>query len=232
MIQLTKDSVFTIVCNIRTPQDDGSEVIGTGIFIEKDNKAYLITADHVSKKTNSNSYIIYCDKNNTPFKRKLVKLNSSLSWISHSIEDISILELDVLNNMDLLSERCFPYDQIEDDISKISRDDELTSVGFPNGLGAVGKFSPFTFRSYASSSEISFTRFDIPKIANFICLENPSVGGYSGGPILDLGIMHVGVMTSSTGPTRLIGIMHGTMIDNTGGKIAVFSPAKYIKDLI
>lgn len=208
------------------------ETVGTGIFLSKDDKVYLVTATHVSKSTNQSSYIIVCDKSNNPILRDLNKLNKTLNWINHSIEDISALEIDVSSNFDILNGRCFPYEQIELDVAKISRDDELTSVGFPNGLGAFGKFSPFTFRSYVSSSEITLNRADINKPALFICLENPSVGGYSGCPIFDLGIMKKGVITSSQGPTRLIGIMHGTLSDNTGGKIAVFSPALYLKDLI
>lgn len=231
MIQLTRDRSFTVVCNIRTPNSKG-EKIGTGIFICKDNKAYLVTATHVARDTNFFSYIILCDKSNNPIKRKLSSLNVTLSWVDHPIEDISALSIDIIKNKDILDERCFPYDQIEFNIGNISRDIELTSVGFPNGLGAIGKYSPFTFRSYASSSEITMLRADTKTNAIFVCMENPSVGGYSGGPIFDLGIMKVGMMISSTGPTKLIGIMHGTIFDDTGGKIAVFSPALYLKDII
>ena len=232
MIQITRDQTFTVVCNIRTPKDNG-ENVGTGFFVCKDNRiAYLVTATHVAKETNSLTYIVLCDSDNNIIRRNLNNLNIKLSWINHPVEDISALKIDLSNNIDILSERCFPYDQIEFDISKISRDDELTSVGFPNGYDVIGKFSPFTFRSYASSSEITLPRADTKTPAIFVCMENPSVGGYSGGPIFDLGIKKVGSMESSYGPTRLIGIMHGTILDNTGGKIAMFCPALYLKDII
>ena len=232
MIQISKDESFTVVCNIRTPNMWGTENVGTGLFVCKDSKAYLVTAAHVSIKTNNASYIILCDKLNNPVRRDLIKLNKTLSWKNHPVEDISTLEIDCISNADILYQRCFPYEQIEFNVSNISRDDELTSVGFPNGLGALGKFSPFTFRSHISSSEITLNRADTNTPAIFLCLENPSVGGYSGGPIFDLGIMKIGVMKSSQGPTRLIGIMHGTISDNTGGKIAALTPALYLKDII
>lgn len=200
--------------------------------MSKDDKVYLVTATHVSKDTNANSYILLCDKLNNPARRMLIELNASLNWADHKVEDISVLEIDVKNNSDMLINRCFPYEQIEFNVNKISRDDELTSVGFPHGLGVFEKFSPFTFRSHASSSEITLNRADTNSPAIFICLENPSVGGYSGGPIFDLGAINVGIMTSSQGPTRLIGIMHGTISDQTGGKLALFSPALFLKDLI
>lgn len=232
MVQLTRDQTFKVVCNIRTPISPGEENVGTGVFIHKDNKAYLVTATHVSNATNDNSYIILCDQSNNPMKRMLTGLNASLKWVDHKTEDISVLEIGVESNPDILCHRCFPYDQIEFNVNKISRDDELTSVGFPHGFGAIGKFSPFTFRSHASSSEITLNRADTNTPAVFICLENPSVGGYSGGPIFDLGMVNIGIMTSSQGPTRLIGIMHGTISDQTGGKIALFSPALFLKDLV
>lgn len=231
MFQLTRDQSFTVVCNIRTPIDD-KEKVGTGIFICNDDKVYIVTATHVAKETNSLSYILLCDEQNNTIKRNLCNLNNTLMWIDHPIEDISAMEIDTVSNIDILNGRCFPYEQIEFDINNISRDVELTSVGFPTGLGTKGKFSPFTFRSYASSSEITLNRADTNKPAIFICMENPSVGGYSGGPIFDLGIMKVGLMTSSSGPTKLLGIMHGTILDETGGKIAMFSPALYLKDII
>lgn len=230
---LTRDMTFTVVCNIRTPIGDNRDRVGTGIFINKDNNAYLVTAAHVANETNTNSYIVYCDAQSNPIARKLTVLNSTLSWQYHPIADICCLELDLDHNMDLLSNRCFPYDHIEPDATAISRDIELTCVGFPNGLGVGGKFTPFTFRSYFSSGIVEFLRFDTQTQSEFLCLENPSVGGDSGGPVFDLGYKIIGsIKTSTGGKTRLFGIMHGTLQDNTGGKIAAVTPIHYLTDLI
>lgn len=231
-MQLTRDMTFTVVCNIRTPKGDNKENVGTGIFISKDNTAYLVTAAHVASETNTNSYIVYCDAHSNPIARKLTVLNSALSWQYHSIADICCLELDLIQNKDLLSNRCFPYDQIEPDTTEVSRDIERTCVGFPNGLGAKSKFTPFTFRSHFSSGVVEFLRFDTKTQSEFLCLENPSVGGYSGGPVFDLGYQIMGSLTTSIGDTKLFGIMHGTLQDNTGGKIAAVTPIHYLTDLI
>jgi hypothetical protein len=67
---------------------------------------------------------------------------------------------------------------------------------------------------------------------SFFCLENPSVGGYSGGPVFDLGYSTNGVLEIKKDKTLCHGIMHGTMGDNTGGKIAMVTPAFYLKDII
>ena len=232
IMQLTRDMTFTVVCNIRTPKGDNKENVGTGIFISKDNTAYLVTAAHVASETNTNSYIVYCDAHSNPIARKLTVLNGSLSWQYHPIADICCLELDLEHNMDLLSNRCFPYDHIESDVTAISRDIELTCVGFPNGLGVEGKFTPFTFRSYFSSNIIELKYDESKEKSEFICLENPSVGGYSGGPIFDLGYQIMGSLKTSRGKTRLFGIMFGTLKDETGGKLAVVTPIHYLTDLI
>ncbi len=63
-------------------------------------------------------------------------------------------------------------------------------------------------------------------------LENPSVCRYSGGPVFDLGYIVVGAMTTTTGPTMCVGIMHGTIADDTGGKIAAVTPCFYVADLL
>lgn len=232
---ITRDEAFLNVCNIRTAISKDAETIGTGFFVCKGPKAYLATASHVSRTTNNSSIIIICDSNNIPKEIQLIQLNNTLDWIEHPIEDIAVMEIDLEKqvNRDLLKNRCFPYNQIEFNILNMSRDTETTSIGFPNGYGAKGSFfCPFTFRSHLSSSEITLNRFDTNTPANFICLENPSVGGYSGGPVFDLGIVNIQGFMSNSGVTRLFGITHGTICDNTGGKISAVTPALYLKDII
>ena len=58
------------------------------------------------------------------------------------------------------------------------------------------------------------------------------MGGYSGCPVFDLGYSTNGVMEITKGKTICHGIMHGTMSDNTDGKIAMVTPSFYLKDLI
>jgi hypothetical protein len=228
---IKRDEAFKVVCNIRT-RINNQDVVGTGIFVSKGQKAFLITATHVAASTNASSYIIYCDSSNNPITRNLSHLNFGLSWKNHSTADLSVLEIEVAKNLDLLDKRCFPFDHIEGKESFLSRDIEITCVGFPNGLGVSGRFSPFTFRSYISSGIITLNRADTKTPSDFFCLESPSIGGYSGGPVFDLGYQVTGAMTTTKDKTRLLGIMHGTISDNTGGKIAAVTPAKYILEII
>ena len=79
---------------------------------------------------------------------------------------------------------------------------------------------------------MTLPRADTGNLSDFFCLENPSVGGYSGCPVFDLGYSTNGLMTMTKEKTWCHGIMHGTMSDNTGGKIALVTPAFYLKDIM
>lgn len=99
-------------------------------------------------------------------------------------------------------------------------------------LTGSAHFSPFTFRSFPSSNILTLNRADTNTPCEFYCLENPSMGGYSGGPVFDLGYLKTPLMQQNYGSTLIKGFVHGTMSDNTGGKIALITPAKYLLDLL
>ena len=99
------------------------------------------------------------------------------------------------------------------------------------GLGVHEHFSPLTFESKASSGLLSYPRADTGTIQTFFALENPSVGGYSGCPVVDLSIFKAGAMTTFGSGTCFYGVMHGTISDKTGGKIAMVTPSYYIHEL-
>ena len=224
-----RDALGNVICNIRIPQERQEE-IGTAIFIAKNNEPYLLTAAHVVKNMNANAYTILSDLNGVPTKVLLSDLLGGASFINHAIADLAKAKINLTaTNAPHLEGRCFPYDQIDLTSTPISKDIELTTIGFPLGLGAVGaKFSPLTYRSYVASPEITLARFDNQIPSDFIILELPSIGGYSGGPAFDLGYVISGGMITQKQNTILHGIVHGTIPDQTGGKLAAITPCKYL----
>lgn len=229
---ITRDQAFIIVCNIRTPKGDNIENIGTGSFIVKNNNIYLLTAAHVAITTNKNTYLALGDRESNCVKIPIVELVEYLDWNIHPSADIAILEIIPNRHMKIFEGRCFPYDHINSTENIASRDDEITIIGFPNGLGVGGKFSPLTFRSHLSSGLVTLKRADRDIMTEFFCLENPSMGGYSGAPVLDLGYSIWGNATSTKEKTIMHGIVHGTMSDTTGGKIALITPMYFLMDLL
>lgn len=224
-----RDALGKVICNIRIPKGIQEE-IGTGIFIVKNNDPYLLTAAHVVKNMNSEAYAILSDINGIPTKVLLSDLLGGASFTNHATADLAKTKINMTaTNASHLKGRCFPYYQIDQSNNQISKDIELTTIGFPLGLGAVGaKFSPLTYRSYVASPVITLPRFDNKVLSDFIILELPSIGGYSGGPTFDLGYVISGGMTTTKKNTILHGIVHGTISDPTGGKLAAITPCKYL----
>lgn len=233
-MRLTRDQIFQVVLNLRTPAPENKEEVGTGIFIIKNGKEpFILTASHIAHNCLSSTSVVIGDADNNSQSLNLSLFNEQLDWIHHPVADVSVLP--IIPNPSIsthLEGHFFPYEQLNTTTTPPSRDAYLTAVGFPHGLGAAGRFSPFTFRSHAASSLITLLRFDTNTPSDFFTLENPSVGGYSGGPIFDLGYIIVGGMTTYTGPTICHGIMHGTISDETGGKIAAVTPCSYVNDIV
>lgn len=224
-----RDALGNVICNIRIPQVEGEEV-GTAIFIEKNNEPYLLTAEHVVKNINPQTYAVLSDQNGVPTKVMLNVLLGGATFTYHGQADLAKAKIIITAaNSSFLQGRCFPFNQIDISTNPVSKDVELTTIGFPLGLGAVGaKFSPLSYRTYAAAPSITLPRFDNQVQCDFIILELPSIGGYSGGPMFDLGYMISGMMTQTKEKTILHGLVHGTISDPTGGKLAAITPCKYL----
>jgi S1-C subfamily serine protease len=224
-----RDALSNVICNIRIPSSSGEEV-GTAIFIEKNNEPYLLTASHVIKNINDQTYVVLSDTNGIPTKVMLNVLLGGATFTIHNQADLAKAKIVITStNAQYLQGRCFPFNQIDISNNSVSKDVELTTIGFPLGLGAVGvKFSPLSYRTYAASPVITLPRFDNQVKCDFIILELPSIGGYSGGPMFDLGYMISGMMTQTKEKTILHGLVHGTISDPTGGKLAAITPCKYL----
>lgn len=235
---ITRDEAFKAVCEIKTPVDAVTYNVGTGMFVSSpignnQYRGWIVTASHVACETTNLSQIIIATKDGEAISLPLTMFGPISNWKHHKIADISVFPVYFTEeNEKFMENRFFPYDHFNLEHVSVSRDFELTSIGFPQGLGTEGLFAPFTFRSYASSSFVTLYRADTKTLSEFFCLENPSVGGYSGCPVFDLGYSTNGIMEIRKERTICHGIMHGTMSDNTGGKIAMVTPAFYLKDLI
>lgn len=235
---ITRDEAFKAVCELRTPVNATQLKVGTGMFVSSPFgtdkiKGWIVTANHIACETNGSTQIVIATQEGKAECLPLSMFGSIANWKHHKIADISVFPVIFTNeNFHFMETRFFPLDHFNLEHSSVSRDYELTAIGFPNGLGTDGLFSPFSFRSYASSGFVTLNRADTKTPSTFFCLENPSVGGYSGCPVFDLGYSTNGVTLIKRGKTWCHGIMHGTMSDNTGGKIAMVTPAFYLNDLI
>lgn len=235
---LKRDDALKTVVKFSTPIiKDGktSYSIGSGFFMAKDDQhLFLITANHVAKKFNSDTIVSMAGNSNNVISLKLNTLMLSTNVINHASADISAIAINI-SVYNSLNAGVMIYQTSLIDTTKIntiSRDTELTSIGFPNGLGVSSLFEPLSFRSYPASNIVkNVSGLDGGYVSDVFFMENASCGGYSGCPVLDLGYKVTGFMTQTSG-TYIYGVMHGTMSDNTGGKMAVVTPAYYILQII
>lgn len=236
----TKDQLAITVLNLRRDTVIGGKnqtLTGTGTFVSHKDKLYFLTASHVAKDMDEKSYVIIKGDNDKALSFPITDFlnGNNPKWINHPKADMAILELtpkQFLFEKKYLNGRFLPSFYFNEKLVAVSRDIQLTVLGFPLGLGAQAYFSPLTYRTYPSSGLITLNRFDTGIPCEFLILENPSIGGYSGGPVIDLSVITVGAMTTYGDGTTCHGIVHGTISDETGGKLAAITPSSFLFDLL
>lgn len=211
---------------------DTTHTKGTGTILTHLNRYYLLTAEHIAKVMDDESLVVFSVGNDIPHSIKLgdLKLNFNSEWLSHSIADIAIIELK-LPKISVLKERfekmAFPLALTYTGRDLMHTSTDLTFFGFPI-IDAEGEhLSPLIFSAFRSSGLITTYRGDNKKKCTFFYLNQPSSQGCSGS----------GVYSSVNKPffyggdtTLMIGILHGTWSDSTGGKMALVTPAFYLDE--
>lgn len=214
---------------------------GTGFLVTPDNSTMvLVTAEHVTTVIKSGFHVIVRGENDTPVEMSSEELTGakSVTWITHGKEDVAVAILHP--NKDIVTKLAghfMPRNQISSDSNAPSRDRPLTTLGFPLSLGFAGHFSPISRESKPASGLITLPRFDTHAPAIFFLLGDPSIAGFSGAPLLliptpfssSTGVMSFPIMGT---PVLCVGIVHGTINDDTGGKMAAVTPSIYILETI
>jgi hypothetical protein len=103
-------------------------------------------------------------------------------------------------------------------------------------LGVTGSFSPISRETKPASGFLVLPRFDTKLPETFLLTQEPSIGGFSGAPIIDTGLPRLGegnaAIKISDAPLGLVGTIHGTLSDPTGGKMGAVVPTYYLWELL
>lgn len=235
--ELFQDLGNTVVFLIATPNAERTN-IGTGVLITEDEIPFLVTAHHVAKDLSNVSLAVIRAKDGTALKIPLSKLISSGShqaWRYHETADLAVLRLDPDKDIfPQLINRFISSTLLRQDQSAPPRSITLTVMGFPLALGVHGKFSPISRETKAASDLLEINRADTKTPAVFFITQDPSIGGFSGGPVFDTGLPYAagsGLTFRSAG-AQVVGIVHGTLSDDTGGKLGAVTPAYLLLELI
>ena len=206
--------------------------IGSGFLLSADNTTFLVTASHVAQALGQDLWLVMPDANGRAIKARM----SNIKWVESSVADVAVTPvrpIDPGQRKDLLC-RSLPAHLLSARPLPPSRDIPLTVMGYPLGLGATGYVSPLSLETKAASGFITLPRFDNNKLSTFILLQNPAIGGLSGGPVFDTGKMYFTGerMTVVRSGVSVVGLIHGVISDKTGGKFAAVVPATEILKLV
>lgn len=213
--------------------------IGTGFFVEHQNKLFLVTAAHVANKMFDSATVTIHGKENKPIKLKIQDLCGyvdSPRWVQHPHADVAVLQLNPsseFQNQYLLN-KFLQSSILVKELVAPTITIQVAVLGFPISLGVKKHFSPLIMRSYVSSGLLEL-KTQSGRIDTFFVLEQPSIGGYSGAPVFDLVGPTLGEGTAfkvTNRPQKCYGLIHGTLPDKTGSKLAVVVPSALIVETL
>jgi hypothetical protein len=211
---------------------------GTGVLVSIENRPYLLTASHVAKQLTPSAHAVICGPGDKPLPivlSDLVGSTAEFRWTVNPSADVAVLPITTadLNVLKKLEEHCISISVFVSTQTGPQRDLNLTVLGFPLNLGIGGYFSPISKTSRAASGLLSLPRFDTQTQATFFLLEDPSIGGFSGAPVfLKPGIQAYGSSLGVQKGFTYYGIVHGTLSDPIGGKLAAIIPAQYVVETL
>lgn len=227
------DGVSNVTVMLYQKISDTSGINGSATILNYKQRYFLLTANHVAKEMKTNASVVFHLSGDKPGTVGLTTITKgqNLNWKVHAIADLAIIELNTIDkNVDQrLTEWSFPAHQIYDKSDLPQKEADLTFLGFPRIDLDLQHFSPLTFNSHLASGLITQLRYDTKTKCNFYYLDIPSMQGCSGSGVY---YSVKKAMFFGGSITILMGVVHGTATDETGGKLATITPSFYIWDLL
>ena len=211
--------------------------VATAFFVAEGNSLFLVTAGHVARKTSPEWQLTVGTAEDRPISfqvRQLVASDKEFHWVYHDTADVAVLLLSPSSSVKPhLAGRFLKGEMLRSDLVAPERERPLTTIGFPLGLGIGDYFSPISRESKPASGIVSLESSDTKRRTEFFLLDSPSIGGFSGAPVFEM----PGAYSSQGGlviggKLICVGIIHGTLSDNTGGKLGMVTPAVRILETI
>jgi hypothetical protein len=202
--------------------------LGSGFLVRAGDDVLLVTADHVTQGLYPGWTLAVVGDNGQAAPLSLGKA----PWTRSDRSDVAVTRL--LPDNDALRggllARALPIAYLEARPNPPDTDVVLTVLGFPLGLYSPEHFGPLLIETKAASGILRQARFDTGEACDFIFLQQPSIGGLSGAPVFDMGKSYL-LSDNQLRPRHgisIVGIMHGTVSDTSGGKLAAVVPSAEI----
>lgn len=214
---------------------------GTAFFLVRGLDMYLVTAEHVARFLEPSSKVKYRNVDGHKKELNIDELTLAkddlkiLNWVRHPTADVAVLHLGILDETidDITT---FNYSYLEDSVKAPNRFNDLTLIGYPLGLGINPlSISPITRNTRSASDVVYFKRFDNGILNPFIITDDPSIGGFSGGPVLEVHLSEQALnfhgMKSRIAPT-VVGLVHGNLSAKDPGSFAAIVPSFQILEAL
>jgi len=196
---------------------------GTAFFVVDKEALFLVTANHVARTTSQESIVTIKTEKDKPLSFPISDLTGdgeSHTWASHDQADIAALRLKPKKNLfPHLQQHFLPLALFQEDLASPPRSRALNTLGFPLGLGIGERFSPLSRESHPASGLLTLSVLSKDDPGTYFLLDSPSIGGFSGSPVCALpGAYTRGTSFVLGGGLHCVGLVHGTVSDNTGGE--------------
>ncbi len=214
-------------------------VSGSGCVVLSNGVPFLVTAAHVARDFEDGGSVSLRakDGNGKSFSiAELVGHAPPFEWVMHESADVAVLRIDVRHVHSDRPVNLEPFDPslFADKPGELRVGSRLGIVGFPLDLVAVeGPFSPIEKDFAVASSEVQYPRADNGKMATFLLVQDPIAQGFSGGPVFTLNRIELGGGAAiGAGGFSCVGIAHGTIGDQTGGKFGAITPSSFVLETL
>lgn len=214
--------------------------MGSGFFCATERNYMIITAHHVAVGFNTNTEVMFHSGSNAPTKillQNVIPKGKKLIAAQDEVNDVAILHVAPQYDRDIgifSTILAWPAKNIPTTISAPERNAPLVMFGFPQGLGALGKdisYAAISRSGKPSSGLLDLTgRYVYP--GRMFIIEAPSVGGFSGGPVFDLGEPRISGnnnLVIGGSPVACVGIVSGNF---EGDKMGIITPIGHAGKLI
>ena len=209
---------------------------GTGTIVMMDSINYRIfTAQHVAKNMDDKAVIVFSINNKShQIATSLLGREENEPWYAHPVADIASLKIKIPAEDTIIAKHikkwAFPAAQIYGGEESINQGEELDFFGYPLTDRKGEFFTPSRHEAKCAIGFITSKRDDTKQQCTFFFLSIPSIQGCSGSGVF-MSVYKEPIWRKRS-KTYMVGIIHGTQSDNTGGKMAAVTPLYYLKDAL
>jgi len=217
----------------RRPRPKLARHVGSAFLVATETGGFLVTAAHVARRMDAETTVSCGGRGGRRTSLRLADLIATRarrpSWVLHPRADVAVARIP--DPPPVLRGRFLAAELLATE-SVPPRALQLLIVGFPLGLTSERRFAPMTKRAQVASGLVRFGT-DETAPADFFLLDQPTMGGSSGGPVFIAPQVQFDVAgRMSIVRPRCVGLVSQTISDEAGGQFAAIVPARAIRRML